>query len=187
MSRVPRVSPESLVGAQKQLYELYTTGTRSAPGTDFRLVDDDGQLIGPPAAWMLNAELGLGLERLGREIRFNLGLSARHREIVILLVAEAEDSDFERYAHNKAAARAGLSAAEIAGLADGSFAAAGVAEALLVELASALIAGHELDDDLWMRAVDALGPATVFEVVTLVGYYRMMALQLRAFRLLPPV
>ncbi len=186
MSRVPRLLPTELAGAQAELYALYTTGTRAAPGTDFGLVDEDGQLIGPPASWMLNAELGLGLERLGREIRFNLSLPPRSREIVILAVAEREDSEFERFAHHRAAAHAGLSPDEILALAAGTFDPQSAQEAILVELTAELLAGHEIADELWSRSVRDLGTSATFEVVTLVGYYRMMALQLRVFRLVPP-
>ncbi len=187
MSRVPRLRPNALDGAQAELYALYTTGTRAEAGTDFSLVDADGQLTGPPASWMLNAELGLGLERLAREVRFNLQLAARSREIVILAVAEAEDSDFERFAHHRAAAKAGLSDEEIRALAAGTFQPLNAEEGMLVELAGELLAGRDISDELWLRAGRDLGSTGVFEVVTLVGYYRMMALQLRAFRISPPV
>lgn len=40
----------------------------------------------------------------------------------------------------------------------------------------------DLDDARWAAASDSLGAAVVFELTTLVGYYRTLALQLRVFR-----
>ena len=186
MRRVPRIDPGALTGAEAELYAHYATGARAEPGADFRLLDDEAQLLGPPSTWMVNAPLGLGLERLGREIRYHLTLPSRSREIVILRVAEAEDSAFERYAHRLAGLRAGLTTDEIAELASGRFVARDASEAVLVDLVDALLLDHELSDELWTRATGVLGAAAVFEVVTLVGWYRMMALQLRAFQVIPP-
>ncbi|WP_344344728.1 carboxymuconolactone decarboxylase family protein [Agrococcus versicolor] len=126
------------------------------------------------------------LERLGQHVRFELTLTPREREIAILLVAEHEDSDFERYAHHRAAVRAGLSLEEIADLAAEAFAPRDAREGTLVHLVRTLLTGESLSDLDWRRTTDALGSTAAFEVVTLVGYYRMMALQLRAFAILPP-
>jgi len=187
VSRAPRLAPHELSGAESELYTLFTTGTRARPGSDFSLVDASGQLIGPPASWMMSAELGLALERVGREIRFNLALPARSREIVILMVAEAEDSDFERYAHKRAATRAGLSAEEIDSLSRSQFVPHNAHESVLIEMAQVLIAGDSLSDHLWERAVAEFSLRGSFEIVTLIGYYRLIALQLRAFDILPPM
>lgn len=184
--RLERIDPSALVGSAADLYSRYATGERARPGVDFTLIDGDGQLMGPPATWMLSPDLGLGLERLGYGIRFELSLPARSREIVILMVAAVEDSPFERYAHHQAARRAGLTEAEIALLDAGSFAGRDEEEAVLVRVAKSVLVQRDLPDDLWESAVEVLGRPGVFEVVTLIGWYRMMALHLRIFRIEPP-
>ena len=40
----------------------------------------------------------------------------------------------------------------------------------------------DLDDSHWQAAQNAFGERGVFELVALVGYYQMLALQLRVFR-----
>jgi AhpD family alkylhydroperoxidase len=175
-------SPEA-----RELYRRFTTGERAAAGTDFSLRSGEGRLTGPPAAWLLAPRLGLALEPLGQAVRFGLSLPRRVHEIVILLVARAEDNDFERWAHTRAARAAGLTDEEITGLLDGSpVPLDDPSEASAFGLAAALLAGGAIDDDVFDDAVAVLGRAAVFEVVTLVGYYRMMALQLRAFDIRPP-
>lgn len=185
--RLPPLDPIAFDDAQRQLYENYASGQRAQGSAGFRLVTDDGALIGPPAAWMLSPQLGLGLERAGYALRFGLSLSARLREIVILLVAAAEDSDFERFAHRQAARAAGLADSEIAALeSGGAFNPRDDAEHAVVVLTGLLLRTGTLDDAQWSAARDALGHQGVFEVVTLVGWYRLMALQLRVFALEPP-
>ncbi len=50
-----------------------------------------------------------------------------------------------------------------------------------LRIVQALLEG-DLDDDAWASDGAAVGARTVFELTTLVGYYRTLALQLRAFR-----
>ena len=184
--RLDHLDPAGLAGSAAALYSKYASGRRVDPASGFTLVTEDGQLLGPPAAWMLSPDLGLGLERVGFEVRFNLSLSSRFREIVILMVASVEDSPFERFAHHQAARHAGLTDDEIAALDAGSFTPADESEATLVQVVEALLSRWTLDEALWSQADASLGRRAIFEVVTLIGWYRMMALQLRAFALEPP-
>ncbi|MEH0108860.1 carboxymuconolactone decarboxylase family protein [Tersicoccus sp. MR15.9] len=172
--------------AGQELLRRFTGGDRAGRGTDFSLVDADGRLTGPPAVWQLSPDLGLALEPLGHTVRFSLTLSRRTQEIVVLTVARAEDSDFERWAHVRAGRAAGLSEEEIAALLDGEPQFSDTAEEAAHELARRLVTGAPLDDAAFDAAVDALGRQAVAELVTLVGYYRMIALQLRAFDVRPP-
>ena len=50
----------------------------------------------------------------------------------------------------------------------------------------ALTARGDLDDEEYAGAVAALGLPMVFELLTLVGYYATLALQLRVFRVAAP-
>lgn len=184
--RLDHVDPAGLTGSAAALYSKYASGQRVMPESGFTLVTEDGQLLGPPAAWMLSPDLGLGLERVGFEVRFNLSLSARFREIVILIVAAVENSPFERFAHHQAARHAGLTDDEIADLDAGSFVPVDDTEATIIKVVEALLSRGTLDEALWSQADAALGRRAIFEVVTLIGWYRMMALQLRTFALEPP-
>ncbi|MFB9647184.1 carboxymuconolactone decarboxylase family protein [Microbacterium terregens] len=150
------------------------------------MVAEDGQLLGPPAAWMLSPPVGIGLERAGFALRFALALPDRWREIVILMVAAHEDSAFERFAHRQGARAAGVTDAEIGQIQAGTFTPAGAVEAVLVQATTSLLRRAGLNAKEWSAAESALGHRAIFEVVTLVGWYRLMALQLRVFRLEPP-
>lgn len=186
MTRLDPIDAAALHGSAADLHSRYTTGERTKPGAAFSLITTDGQLTGPPATWMLNPELGLRMEQLGYGVRFELTLPARWREIVILMVAEREDSPFERFAHHQAARAAGLNDDEIALLDGGSFTGVGDQEALLVATTAAILARGALSPGEWTDADEALGRRAILEIVTLVGWYRLMALQLRVFDIEPP-
>jgi len=51
---------------------------------------------------------------------------------------------------------------------------------------AALVARGDLDDAEYLEAAEAVGPAGLFELLTLVGYYATLALQLRVFRVPAP-
>ena len=184
-TRLEPIDPAALGGPAADLYARYTTGRRVAPGTAFSLATAAGQLTGPPATWMLNPELGLRMEQLGYGVRFELTLSPRAREIVILMVAEREDSAFERFAHHPAARQAGLEDEEIARLDDGGFTGADEQEQVLVSTAEAILNRGTLSDAEWTAAEESLGGSAILEIVTLIGWYRLMALQLRVFGVEP--
>ena len=56
----------------------------------------------------------------------------------------------------------------------------------LARSVAALVARGDLDDTEYREAVVQVGPAGLFELLTLVGYYTTLALQLRVFRVPAP-
>jgi 4-carboxymuconolactone decarboxylase len=69
---------------------------------------------------------------------------------------------------------------------DGRQAALAGREAAVARTVAALVLRGDLDDAEYREAVDHLGPAGLFELLTLVGYYATLALQLRVFRVPAP-
>lgn len=182
MTRIPRLAPDELDPEQRALYDTIATGPRASGPQHFALTDDRGGLNGPFNALLLSPALGQALQGLGAAVRFQTSLSPRIREAAILLVAAAEDSAFERHAHESVGRAAGLSEDEIASLRDGGIpGGSSPHEAAALRITAALLAG-DVPDALWDADALQLGAPTVFELSTLVGYYRTLALQLRVFR-----
>jgi 4-carboxymuconolactone decarboxylase len=126
--------------------------------------------------------VGDALQRLGAAIRYRGTLSDRSREIATLMVATDADSGFEQYAHERLGRLAGLTPDEIAALKDGvdpDF--ADPEEAAVAGTTRHLLDHGALTEDEYATAGAALGPGTLFELTTLIGYYRLLALQLRVF------
>jgi 4-carboxymuconolactone decarboxylase len=186
MSRIPRLSPAELDDEQRRLYDSITDGPRARSA--FAVVDGDGALDGPFNAMLLHPPVGDALQRLGAAIRFGSTLSDRARELAILTVAASVHSGFERYAHEHLGRQAGLSAAEIAAIRDGAQPHLDdPVEAAIAGTTGRLVTNGTLTDAEYAAAAAALGPGTLFELTTLVGYYRLIAMLLHVFGVEAPV
>jgi 4-carboxymuconolactone decarboxylase len=207
-ARLPKLTPSALDDEQRALYDAITGGRRAQGPQVFRLADPEGRLEGPFNAFLLQPRLGSALQALGSSVRYDTGLGDRCREIAILVVAAHWRSDFEWYAHEAVARSVGLTDAELAAVRegrytkpagagdgrytepdavqDGSRAALAGREALVARTVAALLTRGDLEDAEYREAVEHLGPAGLFELLTLVGYYATLALQLRVFRVPAP-
>jgi 4-carboxymuconolactone decarboxylase len=185
-ARIGKLEPASLDAEQRSLYDAIAGGRRAQGPQLFRLTDEDGRLEGPFNAFLLQPRLGSALQALGSSVRYDTGLDDRCREIAILVVAAHWRSDFEWYAHEAVARSAGLDDAELAAVRDGRHAALTGREAVVARTAAALVAAGDLDDAEYLEAVEVMGAVGLFELLTLVGYYATLALQLRVFRVPAP-
>ncbi len=185
--RVDGVDPERMSDAQREIYHRYASGPRATPDNPFLLVDADGRLQGPPAVWILSPTFGQALQQIGAAVRFGSRLPARACEIAILLVGHHHRSPFELYAHRRAGLAAGLTEADLAALA-GAKEPAGMSdvEACVFRTTLRILDRGTLGDDEFRDAAGVLGEAGLFELVTIVGYYTMVALQLAVFDVQPP-
>jgi len=181
MARIPDLAPATLDDDRRSLYDAIAGGPRAAGPQHFPLTRPDGSLRGPFNAMLLAPGIGAALQELGTAIRYRGTLSARSREIAILLVAARWDSAFEREAHEAVGRAAGLDDDELAALRREDPGPFSGAEGATARAALAMLDG-DLDDGGWRDAEAALGADGVFELATLVGYYATLALQLRVFR-----
>lgn len=180
--RLAKLSPTSLDPAQRAVYDAVVGGRRAQGRQAFRLVDDDGGLEGPFNAFLLQPRLGDALQAVGERVRYETSLPDRVREIAILVVAAHWDSAFEWYAHAAVARSLGVGEDELKALQAQDFSALEGQDRLVATTVHALAAGGDLDDEAYAAAVDGLGEPALFELLTLVGYYATLALQLRVFR-----
>ena len=185
-ARLPKFEPPALDAEQRSLYDAIAGGRRAQGPQLFRLADADGRLEGPFNAFLLQPRLGSALQALGAAVRYDTGLDDRCREIAILIVAAHWRSDFEWHAHEAVGRAAGLGDAELAALREGRHAELAGRESVVARTAAALMARGDLDDAEYAEAVGHLGPSGLFELLTLVGYYATLALQLRVFRVPAP-
>jgi 4-carboxymuconolactone decarboxylase len=185
-ARIPKLAPSSLDPEQRSLYDAIAGGRRAQGPQLFRLTDEAGRLEGPFNAFLLQPRLGAALQALGSSVRYDTGLDARCREIAILTVAAHWHSDFEWYAHEAVARAAGLTTPELAAIRAASPDVLPAREAVVARTTTALLTRGDLTDPEYRTATDHLGPDGLFELLTLVGYYVTLALQLRVFRVPAP-
>lgn len=185
--RLRRMLPGALDAEQRRLYDRVLGGPRASTARVVELTDADGGLYGPFNAWLLSPNFGSAIESLGAAIRFAAVFDARLRELAILSVANDADSEFELYAHEALGRAAGLTDAELAALRAGTVPeSCSPDERLALELVTELRRTGDLSDESHRRAVARFGERGLFELVTLVGFYSMLALQLRVYRTPPP-
>ncbi len=185
-ARIPKLEPSSFDDEQRSLYEAIAGGRRAQGPQLFQLADEEGRLEGPFNAFLLQPRLGAALQAVGSSVRYDTGLDDRCREIAILVVAAHWRSDFEWYAHEAVGRSVGLGDAELAAVRDGRHAALAGREAVVARTVAALVVRGDLDDAQYREAVEVVGTAGLFELLTLVGYYATLALQLRVFRVPAP-
>jgi 4-carboxymuconolactone decarboxylase len=189
--RLPHLRPDELDSEQRDLYDTINQGPRRSAHQGLQspvgLVDDEGRLQGPFNAMLFHPEIGTAVQELGRALRFAGKLPARAREIAILIVAASEQSDFEWAAHAAIGVYVGLNMEQIAALARAeAIEFADPVDAAVARATRALVTTGDLDDDHYHDAEGVLGAPLLFELSTLVGLYRALALQMRLFRVPGP-
>jgi 4-carboxymuconolactone decarboxylase len=181
LSRLSIGAPDSLSDEQRKLYEEIANGPRAAGPQHFALTDHRGVLTGPFNAFLLSPGLGEAVQALGAKIRYGSSLSDRVRELSILTVAAHWDSQFEWHAHEAVARSIGLdSEIELVRHRRENDLEDAVERAALAAVRQ-MVAGGNLTDEEYEAAASVLGETQLFELATLVGYYSMLALQMRVF------
>jgi 4-carboxymuconolactone decarboxylase len=181
--RLDLIPPAELAPAQRDLYDAITGGPRASQAGTVPITDADGQLLGPFAVMLLSPELGNAMQQVGARIRFGTALTGRERELAILTVAGALNSEFERLAHVPAARRLGLTEPQIdAALAGRTADDLSDDEAMVGRPALAMTVDRTLSDEDYSDGVAALGRERLAELTWLVGYYSALALSLAVFR-----
>jgi 4-carboxymuconolactone decarboxylase len=186
--RLTLADPDSLTGAQRQLFDDITANAVPwAQRTGFAAKVADGRLIGPFNPSLLNPQIGTAFLKLQATQEQHTSLDERVRQVVILTVGAVWQAPYELYAHSAVARHAGLSDAVVAELV-----AAGMPDGLTEKektahrLARALSTSHHVDDDLYRQADQSFSPAGVFELTVLAGIYHTVCAILNIFDIPAP-
>lgn len=114
-------------------------------------------------------------------LRFKTSVSKRLNEFAILIQARIANAQYEWWAHDPIAQKAGLSPAIIEqlrqcqrpqGMQDD--------ETLVYDFCIQLSLNHRVPDDLWQRAIHGLGEQAVVDLTVLSGTYVMVSMLLNA-------
>ena len=171
MTRVRQLSPDEMTPAQRAVYDAILAGPRAAIG-------------GPFMPWLQSPDLADRAQNLGAFVRFETSLPSRLSELAILVTARHWTAQYEWWAHEPIALKAGLNAGIVAAIKSRQrprFAAED--EELVYDFASTLHAEHRVDDDLYARAQTMLGEPAVVELVGILGYYTLVAMTLNVYEM----
>ncbi len=179
--RLPALHPDHLTDEQRDVYDAIVGGRKA--GNPFSFIDEEGRLLGPYNAMLYSPAVGGPLQELGTALRFRTSFTKREREIATLVLAARVRSDYEWYAHESLGRGAGLTDADLDRLRTGEEPVlADARERIVYEATRALAADGDLSGPVLAEATATLGRTAMVELVTLVGYYSALALQMRVFR-----
>ena len=170
--RMPPIPADKQTAAQKKAIADYK---------DLRKAD----LTGPPWTVLLRVPdlvvPSLQL-RLHNQTAAN-PLGAKLTEFAILIAAREWTNNFEWNAHSRAAATAGLNAAIIAAIADGSRPQRMAEdEEILYDFCIELLHNKSVSDPTYARALAKFGEAGVVEAASLEGYYTFLSMVMNTAR-----
>ena len=166
MNRFPRLAPEAMTAAQREVAAEISAGPR-------------GEVRGPFIALIHNAELARRIQQLGEQLRWNSKLPPALLELAVLFTARKWNCQHEWYMHEKLARKAGLDPRIVEALASGKEPPGMSPDQALVYKASRQAhASGRLDDATFAAARERFGLDGTLELLALNGYYSMMAMVL---------
>lgn len=132
-------------------------------------------LYGPYTVLLHNVPLAERIEHLGSFYKFESGLPRRTYQLVVLAFAGMVGSEFEWKDHVPHARAAGIGDDVIDALHRGDRTALDDDDATVLACVDAAMAYRSLPEGTQARAIELLGTDGLLEVVTLAGFYSMIA------------
>lgn len=146
-----------------------------------------GRVPAPMRAWLANPEFARRAQSLGETLRYHTSLPARLSELAILVTARLWRSPYEWRVHSASASNAGLDATIIEAIRAGqSPATAAEDERLVIDIAIALRERERIGDELFDRAIVALGKTGLAELLGILGYYTLVSMTLNVYEIDTP-
>ncbi len=174
MSRLPELTPETMTESQRRVDEEIASGPRGS--------------VRGPFPWLLRSPGIAGhVQRLGAYIRYESALPGNLRELAILIVARFWRAQYEWYAHKPLALKAGLDAAVVEAIEHRrrpQF--TDDAEAAVHHFCTAILVSHEASDEAYQAALDRLGEERLVDLISLMGYYSLLAMVMATFQIPVP-
>jgi 4-carboxymuconolactone decarboxylase len=168
--RYTEIPVERMTAEQQAGYRLLVEGAR-------------GRLPGPYRVWVHNPKLVHSIAPLGDH--FTPGQSAlteREREITVLVICSTWGSVYPTNAHERRGKEVGLPPAVVDAIVAGRPAAlTDEREAVVYDVALALANRRLIPQDLYDRAVKALGHDGITDVIVLIGYYTCVSLTMNFY------
>ena len=169
MARVPPLDLDRLSPEQRRLHDDIG-GTRS------------GTARGPFAVWLRTPAIAAKANEFGNALRLGGTLDKKSFEIAVLAVARHWSADYEWFAHEKNALKAGLPASIITAIRERRLPEFETDDQKLVyEIVSELNTTLRLSDAAYRRALEHFGLETLIELVSVAGFYSAVAMMINAF------
>jgi len=186
--RLALLKLDDLKSDQKKLYnQLQDTMVPWAKKAGFQAETFDEKLIGPFNAMLRSPDLATALMGVTAAEGKHTALSEKVRQVVILTVGAAWHAAYELYAHTAVAEKAGFDEETIRALVAGQQPATlSVEESVAYDFTHRLAATHQIDAELYERAIVAFGEKGVVDMIVLAGQYMTISGLLNTFAVPAP-
>jgi 4-carboxymuconolactone decarboxylase len=142
-----------------------------------------GALIGPFVPLLRSPDLMSRVQKLGEYLRFGSSLPKPLNELAILMTARHWSQQFEFYMHRAMALDAGLRAEVADAIADGRRPPAmHDDESIIYDFCDELLRTQGVSDPTYARAVHAFAEQGVVDLISVVGYYSLLAMVMNVAR-----
>ena len=140
-------------------------------------------ITGPYSVLIRVPEIGAIIRDLSFRMRTRTRLADRLFEVMVLTVARSWSAQYEWYAHEPGARKAGVSEAAIealrAGRADPPFTQED--ERIVFTFTDELVRTKHVSDPTYARALTIFGEELLIELVAAIGFYNLISVVLNAF------
>ena len=175
--RLAMIDEQHMNDAQRALMDALRAGPRGKSITP----------RGPFAVWLHAPELGELAQALGAHCRYKTALPPRLSEFAILCTARLWRAQYEWFAHEPMAEKAGVKPKTIQDLRAGRAPkSAPKDERAIHAFIRELYKTNRVSDRVYKRVHAFLGDAAMVELVGILGYYVMISMTLNVFRMMPP-
>lgn len=172
--RIDTPELEQMSPEQRAVYENIVQGPR-------------GVFRGPATVWIHQPALADAAQALGAYCRYGTSLPASLSEMAILCVAAYWRSDYEWWAHEPMARKAGLSENIISCLRAGAVPDNMSAdEQMVYQVSQSLQETRQVSDSLYAKASSVLSEAGLVDLIGVLGYYTFVSMTLNCFQLKTP-
>jgi len=155
---------------QKKMFEGLISGERRGAGGPFNVL-------------LRSPEMGDLAQQFGASMRFHSSMPPKLNELAIIITAQHWRSNYEWYAHKRAALGAGLNAAIVNAIAAGTRPAAMQAdEEAVYNFCTELLTNKQVSDKTFQAAKDKFGERGVVDLIGVSGYYGLVSMLLNVDR-----
>jgi 4-carboxymuconolactone decarboxylase len=159
-----------MTAAQKKMFENLISGERRGASGPFNVL-------------LRSPEMGDLAQQFGASMRFHSSIQPRLNELAIIITARHWSSQYEWYAHRRAAQTAGLSQSIIDAVAAGRRPASMAPdEAAVYNFVNELLTTKQVSDATFAAAKETFGERGVVDLIGVSGYYGLVSMLLNVDR-----
>jgi 4-carboxymuconolactone decarboxylase len=156
--------------AQKKMFENLISGERRGASGPFNVL-------------LRSPEMGDLAQQFGASMRFHSSIAPRLNELAIIITARHWTSQYEWYAHRRAAQTAGLNQSIIDAIAAGRRPAAMAPdEEAVYNFCTELLTTKQVSDATFAAARDRFGERGIVDLIGVTGYYQLVSMLLNVDR-----